>query len=88
MLQRGADYAHQIILAPPNFQPFRRPCFLEKVWASQLDLPEGSPGGGSIGWGSIGLGSIGRGSIGRALLAGLCKERYVLIAQSKIQINT
>ena len=23
---RGADYAHQIILAPPDFQTFRRPC--------------------------------------------------------------
>ena len=22
---RGADYAHQIILAPPDFQTFRRP---------------------------------------------------------------
>ena len=24
---RWADYAHQIILAPPDFQTFRRPCF-------------------------------------------------------------
>ena len=23
---RGTDYAHQIILAPPDFQTFRRPC--------------------------------------------------------------
>ena len=23
---RGADYAHQIILAPPDFQTFLRPC--------------------------------------------------------------
>jgi len=23
---RGADYTHQIILAPPDFQTFRRPC--------------------------------------------------------------
>ena len=24
--QRGADYAHQMILAPPDFQTFLRPC--------------------------------------------------------------
>ena len=32
---RGADYAHQIILAPPDFQTFRRPwCCREapKIW--------------------------------------------------------
>ena len=23
---RGEDYAHQMILAPPNFQTFRQPC--------------------------------------------------------------
>ena len=25
---RGADYAHQIILAPPDFQTFRQPSLL------------------------------------------------------------
>ena len=25
---RGADYAHPIILAPPDFQTFLRPCFI------------------------------------------------------------
>ena len=27
---RGADYAHQMILAPPDFLTFRRPCYLAK----------------------------------------------------------
>ena len=25
---RGLNYAHQIVLAPPNFQTFRRPCMI------------------------------------------------------------
>ena len=29
---RGADYAQQIILAPPDFQTFRRPCIKEMHW--------------------------------------------------------
>ena len=48
---RGADYAHQIILAPPDFQTFRRPCYdilrtLQYILsskcispASQIELP-------------------------------------------------
>ena len=30
-LTRGADYAHQIILAPPDFQTFIRPCNSHRV---------------------------------------------------------
>ena len=29
--RRGADYAHQIIQAPPDFQTFLRPCFISSV---------------------------------------------------------
>ena len=27
---QGADYAHQMIVAPPDFQTFLRPCFDEQ----------------------------------------------------------
>ena len=30
ILTKGADYAHQIILAPPDFQTFLRPCNVNK----------------------------------------------------------
>ena len=31
---RGADYAHQIILAPPDIQTLRRPCIHDRteIW--------------------------------------------------------
>ena len=31
---KGADYAHQIILAPPDFQTFRRPCLVKRCVVS------------------------------------------------------
>ena len=31
ILTRGAGYAHQIILAPPDFQTFLRPCWLALI---------------------------------------------------------
>ena len=36
---RGADYAHQIILAPPDFKTFRRPC---NVWYQILVIIDNS----------------------------------------------
>ena len=48
---KGADYAHQIILTPPDFQTFRRPCCWERnglqlgkqhgCWILMM-LPQGS----------------------------------------------
>ena len=34
----GTDYAHQIILAPPDFQTFLRPCISSEVQGSSLSL--------------------------------------------------
>ena len=33
---RGADYAHQIILAPPDFQTFQRPCTPLVPWEERF----------------------------------------------------
>ena len=33
---RGADYAHQILLAPPDFQTFRRPCLNLQLFRSEF----------------------------------------------------
>jgi hypothetical protein len=34
---RGADYTLQIILAPPDFQTFRRPCLLTTSYNTQIN---------------------------------------------------
>ena len=36
--QAGADYAHQMIMAPPDFQTFLRPCSEVGVPSGTMDL--------------------------------------------------